>query len=242
MASNPEKDAVSDDRTKPTRTDRSGVATDQSATAGTTDSTRSDTPAGASRVGAASGASDRTAPQTSRSTEQLRDDSWDRRQAFTELELTRANNRRTTDLGILVLRVAALLVLTHGLSKLGNFSGFRNTVAQTAIGAPAPDLVALLQIAAEVALPIALFLGILTRISGLLLAISMTTVWLLMHLLPNLSTPLTSSGGLQGEPALLFALIGLTLFFTGGGRFSVDRLVLGKRLQDRAERRAEKRA
>lgn len=231
MASNPAKETVTDND-KQTANAPKGASTPGARPTTPLDDKRTDT----------TGESLASKDSSGSTNVRFGDDTSDRRQALTELELARANNRRLTDLGILVMRIAALLVLTHGLSKLGGFGGFRNSVAQTSIGALAPDLVALLQITAEIALPIALFLGVLTRISGLLLAISMGTVWLLVHLLPNLSTPLTSSGGLQGEPALLFALIGLALFLTGGGRFSLDRMVMGKRLQARAERRAEKHA
>lgn len=264
MASNPEKDASTDtDPRHAPATEKTSGTLDEAKVAETPDEPKSGRPTGSSRVDATDDvATPKTAPTAAGSTKAAssatgttpkaatstttaaatRDDGEERRRARTELELARANNRRLTDLGLLVVRLIPLLVLIHGIGKLNNYSGFRGMVSQTPIGQAAPDLVAVLQIAAEVALPVALLFGVLTRLSGLLLAISFGAVWTFIHFLPNASTPITSESSLQGEPAMAFALVGLALFLTGGGRFAIDRLVMRRRIQARAERRAEKHA
>lgn len=171
--------------------------------------------------------------------EQLRAEATEtRRAAAVELGIARTRNRASTDIGLLVLRVLNVVMFLHGLAKVTGYSGFRETVANNSLGALAPDLFAILVVAGQLALPIAIALGLLTRISGLLQAVMMGVIWVLFPLAGGLRS--AETGGLNGESAFLFVAIGLTLFFTGAGRFSIDHVLFGRRAEARAERRAEK--
>jgi putative oxidoreductase len=122
-----------------------------------------------------------------------------------------------TSTGLLVLRVAVgLLLLEHGVPKLVNPSNFIGTVS--GLGVPLPEVAGWLQILGEVGLGSLVLLGLLTRIAGALQAIMMGLVWITVHL-PKGWTP---SSGLDGETALLLAVLGVVLVFTGAGAWSMD--------------------
>ncbi len=160
-----------------------------------------------------------------------------RRESAYQLARARTRNRASTDFGLLLLRVLPVTMFLHGLSKIQGFTGFRDSVAQNSFGALAPDLFAYMVVAGQLALPILILLGLLTRISGLLMAIMMAFIWFTTQLPQGL---LDNRGGLIGEAAYLFIATSLPLVFTGPGRFSLDHLLTAKRADARAQRRAEK--
>lgn len=168
-----------------------------------------------------------------------RDESLDgRRESAVQLGLARIRNRMSTDIGLLILRVMNLVMFLHGWAKLTGYSGFRESVASNSFGALAPDLFAIMVVAGQLALPIAIAVGLFTRISGLLQAIMMAVIWVLFPLAAGLIDGQT--GGINGESDYLFVAIGLALFFTGPGRISLDQVIFGKGAERRATRRAEK--
>ncbi|SFL08376.1 DoxX family protein [Geodermatophilus ruber] len=129
--------------------------------------------------------------------------------------------------GLLILRLAVgLLLLEHGLPKLTDPSGFLATVE--GLGVPLPQVAGWLEILGEVGLGLLILLGLLTRIAGALLAVMMGLVWITVH------APLgfVWGQGFDGEAALLLALLGVVLAFTGAGTWSVD-AALGRRRRRR---------
>lgn len=155
-------------------------------------------------------------------------------------ELARARSRNTvlTDFGLLLLRLLPIIMFLHGLYKAQNFAGFRDGVAQNSFGALAPDLFALMIVAGQLALPIMIALGFLTRLAALLMTTMMAFIWVLISLPQGLIDPTT--GAIRGESALLFAFLALPLIFTGPGRFSLDHALFGRRADNRAHKRADK--
>lgn len=236
---------------------------EESAARNTADSTTTDRTESGKTAGTAAGAgaagtaatpgrtatiddTDRTRPISTGTKSKISDDdrlraeaTETRRQAAVELGIAKTLNRASTDFGLLVLRVLSVVMFLHGLKKATGFSGFRETVAGHPFGALAPDLFAILVVVGQLALPIAIFVGLLTRLSGLLLAVMMGFIWVLFPLAAGLIDART--GGINGEGAFLFIVIGLTLFFTGAGRFSLDHAIFGKMATKRATRKAEKR-
>lgn len=160
-----------------------------------------------------------------------------RREAAARLGIARIRNRPTTDFGLLVLRVLNVVLFLHGLTKAMAYSGFRDAVAANELGQMAPNLIAILVVAGQLILPIAIAVGLFTRLSGLLQAIMMGIIWV-FPLAGGLIDPET--GAIVWESAYLFTAIGLTLVFTGPGRMSLDQLIFAKSAERRAARRAEK--
>lgn len=121
------------------------------------------------------------------------------------------------DIGLLILRLSTgFLMLFHGVSKLVNGHGFiRDMLSEKGL----PDFLWLGVPLTEVVSPILLVLGIFTRFSGLGVALVMVFSILLAH--PTDAFTLTQWGGLTSELSLLFMFGGLTLFFTGGGKYSL---------------------
>lgn len=179
-----------------------------------------------------------TAGATNTGTAHTPDTTEERRLAAMELAKERKRNRGSTDLGLLLLRVLPIIMVLHGIAKVRGYSGFRDGVAQNSFGALAPDLFSLMIVAGQLALPILIAVGFLTRLAALLMTIMMLFIWALIQLPQGLIDGRT--GGLMGEGALLFAFLALPLVFTGPGRFSIDHVLFGRRAAARAERRAEK--
>lgn len=115
-------------------------------------------------------------------------------------------------LSILLLRVGAgALILTHGYPKLlkvfaGDFS-FGDPIG---LG---PELSLILAAFAEGICGLLVAAGFWTRISALVLTINMSVVVFVAHA----GDPFGSK-----EKGLLFLLMFIVLFFTGGGKYSFD--------------------
>lgn len=129
---------------------------------------------------------------------------------------------RGLDFGLLVLRLATLLLVPHGVHKLLDMSAFTRSVADNVVGAVAPELVAWLVALGQVGLPVLLALGLFTRPAAFLAAALMAGIWALAVVTRFDYTLLTPTGGLTGENALLLVGLTLPLAFTGAGRWSLD--------------------
>lgn len=120
--------------------------------------------------------------------------------------------------GIALLRVVVGLTLfMHGYQKffvtgVGNVGGFFGS-----LGVPAPGFFALVFSLLETVGGLALILGILTRVFGVLLAIDVLAALLVFHR-PN--GFFVSDGGI--ELVLLLAASGLALALTGPGALALD--------------------
>lgn len=123
------------------------------------------------------------------------------------------------DTGLLILRVGSgVFMLTHGLAKIQQF----NALSQ-AFGDPiglGSELSLTLIVFAEFFCSILLILGLLTRLAAIPLIIGMIVAAFAAHV------PFSFDAS---EKALLYLLIFVAFLFTGGGQFSVDRLIWRRR-------------
>lgn len=124
-----------------------------------------------------------------------------------------------TDLGLLFLRIATGgLMIFHGTAKLIHGHDFiKGILAEKGLpqflwlGVPLTEFIA----------PVLLILGLFTRLAGLGVALVMLFSIILAH--PTDAFTLTKYGGLTAELNLLFLFGGLTLFFTGSGKYALYR-------------------
>lgn len=123
-------------------------------------------------------------------------------------------------LGLLVLRVGVgLFMLTaHGWGKLVNFGDLAGSFPDPIGIGSAPSLV--LAIFAEVICAVLLVAGLGTRFAAVPLLITMLVAAFVVH---------ADDPWAKKEFALLYAIPFLSLIFTGGGRFALDRVVRFKR-------------
>lgn len=120
--------------------------------------------------------------------------------------------------GLTLLRVVTGLVFfMHGQQKLfemgiGGVAGFFGS-----LGIPAPQLAAVVVSLVETVGGLALILGVLTRVAGVLLTIDMLTAMLLVHR-PN--GFFVGDGGI--ELVLMLGAAALALALTGPGALALD--------------------
>lgn len=122
-----------------------------------------------------------------------------------------------THLGLLILRVTAGgAMLTHGWPKLqklinGNFQ----------FGDPlgiSPEASLVLTVFAEVVCSILLILGLVTRLAVIPLIVTMAVAFFIVHAADDFKTK---------ELALFYLGIFLCIFFTGPGKLSLDKALIG---------------
>lgn len=135
---------------------------------------------------------------------------------------------RLGDAGLAVMRVGTGLLMTfgHGLGKVWGPNRFgppqQMVDGVEAMGFPAPLLFAWMAALAEFLGAWLIALGLFTRPAALVLVGNMAVAAFIAHA----SDPLfIKDGSPSKEFALLFLLPFLMLAFTGGGRYSVDRLL-----------------
>mgnify|MGYP001619385002 CR=1 FL=1 len=131
--------------------------------------------------------------------------------------------KKMTSLAPLVLRVGVGLVFViHGYQKL--FGGLEGTSGFfSSLGIPAAGLFALIVGVVEFFGGIALLLGLLTQVAGVLLFIVMLIAFLLVH---GKNGFMVTNGGY--EFVLVLGLAALSLAFSGAGSLSLDRFVFKK--------------
>lgn len=132
--------------------------------------------------------------------------------------LGNTTNSRSTDLGLLLLRVftGLALALAHGRGKFPPSERFIDGVAR--MGFPLPEVFAWGAAGSELIGGTLLALGLLTRPSAALIAFTMGTAAFIRH------APDPFSGK---EKALLFGLVALLFVLAGAGRYSIDALLRG---------------
>ena len=135
---------------------------------------------------------------------------------------------RAVDVSLLILRLTLAVVMwPHGAQKaLGMFGGMGIPTSVSMLGAHAgvPAVLAYLVIAVEFLGPIALVLGILTRLAALGIAIDMLVAAVLVHARNGFF--MNFSGRQAGEGIEYFILmvgIGLALVIAGPGRIALLR-------------------
>ena len=138
-----------------------------------------------------------------------------------------------TDVGLTILRVATgAIFVAHGAQKIFvyGFSGVSG--AFQGMGIPFPGITGPLTGLVELFAGLALVVGLLTRLAGFGLAITMLGAIAFVHLAAGFFAPT----GFEFPLALLAATSALA--FTGAGRFSLDGLIASRRSAPLARRPA----
>jgi putative oxidoreductase len=133
---------------------------------------------------------------------------------------------RTTDVALFILRLTLAVVLwPHGAQKaLGLFGGggISATVAGLSGHMGLPAILVYLVIAAEFLGPIALVLGVLTRLAALGIAVDMACAALLVHLRNGFFMNFAGNQKGEGVEFFIFAVgIGLAIVIAGPGRIAL---------------------
>ncbi len=125
-----------------------------------------------------------------------------------------------TSVGLLVLRlgIGGFMLVAHGWGKLTGFSTLLDRFPDPIGLGPGVSLT--LAVFAEVVCSLLLVLGLGTRFAAVPLLITMLVAAFVVH---------ADDPWSKQEFALLYAIPFLTLVFTGGGRFALDRFVKLKR-------------
>lgn len=120
-----------------------------------------------------------------------------------------------TSVILLLLRVfIGILMLTHGWAKLSNFENLFHTFSDP-IGMGS-EISLILTLSAEVGCSVLLILGVFTRLVTLPLAFTMCVAIFIVHA----NDPFAVK-----ELPMLYLSIYTTLFFLGGGRYSLSRIL-----------------
>ncbi len=121
----------------------------------------------------------------------------------------------STAAGLLVLRLwfGLSVLFLHGWSKVTGFSDMSGQFMDPIGIGSGPSLV--LAILAEVICAILIVIGLFTRLAALLIAISMTVAFTMVH-------GCALSGPGSGELAFLFLGAAVAILLAGPGRFSLD--------------------
>jgi putative oxidoreductase len=122
------------------------------------------------------------------------------------------------DMVLLIVRITiASFMLFHGITKLQTL--FSGTTIQfpDLLGTGATASLAF-AVFAEVGCSILILLGLATRLAVIPLIITMLVAAFIV---------LGTQGFLKQELALIYLLVYIALFFTGSGKYSLDRLIAG---------------
>lgn len=133
----------------------------------------------------------------------------------------------TVGLGLLLLRVVAGVVFfMHGWQKLVDNGISQTQTGFDGMGAPLPEITAVIVTFVELIGGIALILGALTQIAGILLAIDMVSALFIVHIENGIFV-----ANMGYELVFLLGGAALALVLTGPGPFAIDQMVRTPRLQ-----------
>ncbi len=134
------------------------------------------------------------------------------------LLLSKSPGDKLSSAALLFIRVAiGFLMITHGWGKLQNFEAMA-TAFPDPLGVGVKTSL-ILAIGAEFFASIFLIFGLLTRLSLIPLMTTMGVAFFIIHA----SDPLKSK-----ELALVYLVVYIFLFLKGPGKYSLDKLLLGK--------------
>jgi putative oxidoreductase len=124
------------------------------------------------------------------------------------------------NVGKLILRLMlGVLMLFHGYKKYqSGIDGIKKLVVTNGL----PEFLAYGVYIGEILVPILIIIGLYTRISSLIYALTMTIAIFLAHS-SHLFSLNAKTGGLIIETPLLFMLGAIALMFLGAGRYSIDK-------------------
>jgi putative oxidoreductase len=115
--------------------------------------------------------------------------------------------------------IVGIIMFAHGLQKLqGGPANFGGLLSQ--LGVPAPELMAYVVTFVELVGGALLIVGLLSRLSALLLTIDLVVAILLVKLNIGLIAPQGSGAGAELDLALIAGF--LVILLAGPGRFSLD--------------------
>ncbi len=128
--------------------------------------------------------------------------------------------KTSTDLGLLIIRVAAGLAMafSHGLGKLPPSERFIEGV--TSLGFPLPVFFAWCATGAEFLGGLLIAIGLFTRPAAAMLAFTMAVAFFGVH---------GSDPFGQKELPFLYLVIAISIFFSGAGKYSVGALFCKKK-------------
>jgi uncharacterized membrane protein YphA (DoxX/SURF4 family) len=123
---------------------------------------------------------------------------------------------------LIVRLIVGTIMAAHGLQKLvggpGNFGQFLGQ-----LGVPLPGLTAYLVTFVELLGGVLLILGLLSRLSALLLTINLTVAILLVKVNVGLIAPPEAGAGAELDLALIAGFV--TILLLGPGMLSLDRML-----------------
>ncbi|WP_075601598.1 DoxX family protein [Saccharicrinis aurantiacus] len=127
--------------------------------------------------------------------------------------------KKNTDAGLLLIRLSiGLLMLLHGLAKLsGGINFIKGMVSQLGL----PQFLAYGVFVGEILAPIAIIIGIRTRLASAVFAINCLVAIFMAH--SNDIFSLGKHGGWAIELLGLYLFGALALFFTGGGKYAFSK-------------------
>ncbi|MBX2942468.1 MAG: DoxX family protein [Cyclobacteriaceae bacterium] len=125
-------------------------------------------------------------------------------------------NRLYTDLGLLILRIGTGLFIAfgHGLGKMPPSEGFISGVEK--LGFPMPSFFGWMAGLSEFLGGLLIALGLFTRPAAFFIVCTMATAAFIRHAEDPFGTK---------EKALLYLTVGLCLMLTGGGKYSVSKVL-----------------
>ncbi|GAA4471421.1 DoxX family protein [Rhodococcus olei] len=127
------------------------------------------------------------------------------------------------DLALLIARVGiGIIFVAHGWQKFFTNGIDKTQVAFDGMGAPMPDLSAILAASVELGGGLLLIVGLLTPIAGILLFLDMLGAFFIVHADQGLFMPMGY------ELVLALGVSSLLIAAVGAGRLSVDALLGGR--------------
>ena len=126
---------------------------------------------------------------------------------------------RGLDFGLLMLRLGSLPLMLHGVHAAVDMTAFTDRVADTLLGAQAPDFFAWLAMLALVGLPVLIVLGLFTRPVAFVLSGEMAVAYWMFHAPRNFYPTLNG-----GDASILYCFVFLYLAAAGPGPWSLDAL------------------
>lgn len=128
----------------------------------------------------------------------------------------------TEETGKLLLRLSvAILILFHGFKKFSyGISGVKALVLKAGL----PEFLAYGVYMGELIIPFLLLIGLFTRISALILSVTMIAAIFLAYADKLLMLDAKTGGPLIELP-LLYLLASLSIAFLGAGKYSLDRKI-----------------
>lgn len=135
------------------------------------------------------------------------------------------NKPELVDAGLLVLRLAMVLLFFHGYAKATGYAGFVEMMSNAPVGSIAPALFGFMVVAGQLLLGFGIAVGLMTRICAFLMALMFVFIIVLFNIPGGW---IGEHGGIAFESSLYYFVPGIVLFLTGPGRYSLDHLLSRK--------------